>query len=172
MRMAQGTSCNVICVNEKVDFIVHSGDLFDTWGPSNRSLAELKDSLIRVREKNIPVFMVLGDHDRPKRVDYPAARIFDFLGLHLMGTEDLETHVLEDGTLIAGISNMKGSRREKLPDIYSRADSYARDHHNSVFISHQGVSGYSGCRIIYTFRAIVIPEHHEDGNILLPYPDE
>ena len=96
--------CIDIAINEKVDFIVHSGDLFDTWGPSNRSLAELKDSLIRVREKNIPVFMVLGDHDRPKRVDYPAARIFDFLGLHLMGTEDLETHVLEDGTLIAGIS--------------------------------------------------------------------
>ena len=135
--------CIDIAINEKVDFIIHSGDLFDTWSPSNRSLAELKDSLIRVREKNIPVFMVLGDHDRPKRVDYPAARIFDFLGLHLMGTEDLETHVLEDGTLIAGISNMKGSRREKLPDIYSRADSYARDHHNSVFISHQGVSGYT-----------------------------
>ncbi|EQD66137.1 DNA repair protein [mine drainage metagenome] len=132
-----------IAIEERVDFIVHSGDLFDTWGPSNRALSELKDSMVRLREKNIRTYMVMGDHDRPRRIDYPAASIFDFLGLILLGAEDVEYKLMEDDTLIAGISNMKGSRREKLPGLYAKADQLAKEHRNSILISHQGVSGYT-----------------------------
>ncbi len=132
-----------IAVEERVDFIIHSGDLFDTWGPSNRALSELKDSMVRLREKNIRTYMVMGDHDRPRRIDYPAASIFDFLGLVLLGAEDVEHKVMEDDTLIAGISNMKGSRREKLHGLYAKADQLAKEHRNSILISHQGVSGYT-----------------------------
>lgn len=132
-----------IAIDERVDFIIHSGDLFDTWGPSNRALSELKDSMVRLSEKGIRTYMVMGDHDRPRRIDYPAASIFDFLGLVLLGAEDVEYKLMEDGTLIAGISNMKGSRRERLPELYAKADQIAKDHRNSILISHQGVSGYT-----------------------------
>ena len=133
-----------IALEERVDFIIHSGDLFDTWGPSNRALSELKDSMLRLKEKGIRTYMVMGDHDRPRRTDYPAASIFDFLGLTLMGTDDLDTLYIEDSdTFIAGISNMKGSRRDSLPRMYARADLLAKEHRNSILISHQGVSGYT-----------------------------
>ena len=133
-----------IALEERVDFIIHSGDLFDTWGPSNRALSELKDSVLRLKEKGIRTYMVMGDHDRPRRTDYPAASIFDFLGLTLMGSDDLDTLYIEDtDTFIAGISNMKGSRRDSLPQMYARADLLAKEHRNSILISHQGVSGYT-----------------------------
>ena len=133
-----------IALEERVDFIIHSGDLFDTWGPSNRALSELKDSMLRLKEKGIRTYMVMGDHDRPRRTDYPAASIFDFLGLTLMGSDDLDTLYIEDtDTFIAGISNMKGSRRDSLPQMYARADLLAKEHRNSILISHQGVSGYT-----------------------------
>lgn len=132
-----------IALEEHVDFVIHSGDLFDTWGPSNRALSELKDSMLRLKEKNIRTYMVMGDHDRPRRTDYPAASIFDFLGLTLMGAEDVDTVYIDDDTLIAGISNMKGSRRDTLPQMYAKADTMAKDHRNSILISHQGVSGYT-----------------------------
>ena len=133
-----------IALEERVDFIIHSGDLFDTWGPSNRALSELKDSMLRLKEKGIRTYMVMGDHDRPRRTDYPAASIFDFLGLTLMGADDLDTLYIEDSdTFIAGISNMKGSRRDSLPQMYARADLLAKEHRNSILISHQGVSGYT-----------------------------
>jgi DNA repair exonuclease SbcCD nuclease subunit len=133
-----------IALEERVDFIIHSGDLFDTWGPSNRALSELKDSVLRLKEKGIRTYMVMGDHDRPRRTDYPAASIFDFLGLTLMGADDLDTLYIEDSdTFIAGISNMKGSRRDSLPQMYARADLLAKEHRNSILISHQGVSGYT-----------------------------
>jgi exonuclease SbcD len=133
-----------IALEEHVDFVIHSGDLFDTWGPSNRALSELKDSMLRLKEKNVKTYMVMGDHDRPRRTDYPAASIFDFLGLTLMGVDDLDTVYIEsDDTLIAGISNMKGSRRDSLPQMYAKADVMAKSHRNSILISHQGVSGYT-----------------------------
>lgn len=133
-----------IALEERVDFIIHSGDLFDTWGPSNRALSELKDSVLRLKEKGIRTYMVMGDHDRPRRTDYPAASIFDFLGLTLMGADDLDTLYIEDSdTFIAGISNMKGPRRDSLPQMYARADLLAKEHRNSILISHQGVSGYT-----------------------------
>jgi DNA repair exonuclease SbcCD nuclease subunit len=133
-----------IALEERVDFIIHSGDLFDTWGPSNRALSELKDSMLRLKEKGIRTYMVMGDHDRPRRTDYPAASIFDFLGLTLMGADDLDTLYIEDSdTFIAGISNMKGSRRDSLPQMYARADLLAKENRNSILISHQGVSGYT-----------------------------
>lgn len=135
--------CLDMAREERVDFVVHSGDMFDTWGPSNRALSELRDGMRVLQEKGIPMYMVMGDHDRPRRIDYPAVRIFDFLGLKLLGVEDLETHMFNDNTLIAGVSNLKGSRKDRLEEIYSRADTMARDSKNSVMISHQGVEGFS-----------------------------
>jgi DNA repair exonuclease SbcCD nuclease subunit len=100
--------------------------------------------MLRLKEKGIRTYMVMGDHDRPRRTDYPAASIFDFLGLTLMGSDDLDTLYIEDtDTFIAGISNMKGSRRDSLPQMYARADLLAKEHRNSILISHQGVSGYT-----------------------------
>ena len=132
-------------LKEKVDFFVHSGDLFDVWNPSNRSLTLLRDSMIELKEKGIRVYMVLGDHDRPKRVDYPAAEIFDFLGITVLGKDGFQGMDLEVGgesIFLGGISNMKGIRRDNLPEEYRKASSAAEGKKNSVLISHQGVTGF------------------------------
>lgn len=134
-----------IGLKEKVDFFVHSGDLFDVWNPSNRSLTFLRDSMIELREKGIRVYMVLGDHDRPKRVDYPAAEIFDFLGITVLGKDGFQGMDLEingETLFLGGISNMKGIRRDNLPEGYRKASSAAEGKKNSVLISHQGVTGF------------------------------
>ena len=134
-----------IGLREKVDFFVHSGDLFDVWNPSNRSLTFLRDSMIELREKGIRVYMVLGDHDRPKRVDYPAAEIFDFLGITVLGKDGFEGMDLEingETLFLGGISNMKGIRKDSLPEEYRKASSAAEGKKNSVLISHQGVTGF------------------------------
>lgn len=134
-----------IAIREKVDFIVHSGDLFDTWSPSNRALTEFKETTLRMRDAGIPMYLIMGDHDRPKRTDYPAARIFDFLGIKLMGHDGVETEVFSKGgeeVLIAGISNLKGSHTEQLKEEYEKADSLTSGYTNSILISHQGITGF------------------------------
>lgn len=134
-----------IGLKEKVDFFVHSGDLFDVWNPSNRSLTFLRDTMIDLKEKGIRVYMVLGDHDRPKRVDYPAAEIFDFLGITVLGKDGfqgLDLEIRGEPLFLGGISNMKGIRRDNLPEEYRKASLAAEGKKNSVLISHQGVTGF------------------------------
>lgn len=134
-----------IAIREQVDFIVHSGDLFDTWSPSNRALAEFKDITLKMRDAKIPMYLIMGDHDRPKRSDYPAAKIFDFLGIKLLGQDGVETEIFKKGgeeVLIAGISNMKGSHIDQLKEEYVKADTLTSGHKNSILISHQAITGF------------------------------
>lgn len=134
-----------IAISEEVDFIVHSGDLFDTWSPSNHALTEFKETALKMRDAGIPMYLIMGDHDRPKRSDYPAAKIFDFLGITLLGQEGVESTVFSKGderVLIAGISNLKGARREQLAEEYAKADTLTTGYENSILISHQGITGF------------------------------
>ncbi len=134
-----------ISVREGVDFIVHSGDLFDTWSPSNLALSKFRDSALAIRDAGIPMYLIMGDHDRPKRADYPAAEIFNFLGIRLLGREGLETTIHQkngEEILIAGISNLKGFRRSQLLEEYRKAENSASGFSNSILISHQAITGF------------------------------
>jgi len=51
------------CINKKVDFILISGDLFNTSLPSIDLLKEATIKLKELKDLNIPVYMVAGSHD-------------------------------------------------------------------------------------------------------------
>ncbi|WP_337859858.1 exonuclease SbcCD subunit D [Ferroplasma sp.] len=132
-------------LEENVDFFVHTGDLFDTWSPSNRAMNEFKKAMLKLYKKNKIMYLIMGDHDRPKRTDEVASRIFDFLGVKLLGVEELQNIVINYGNediLLSGISNMKGLRKNNLVEQYKKADIEAKNYKNSIMMSHQGVSPY------------------------------
>lgn len=134
-----------IALSERVDLIVHSGDLFDVWSPSNRALSEFKNGARKLNEKGIPMYLIMGDHDRPKRVDFPAARIFDFLGIELLGMDGYEERIAKYGDeeiLIGGISNIKGLRVKNLVGAYEKAESHAGARKSSILMSHQAITPY------------------------------
>ncbi|EQD35777.1 DNA repair protein, partial [mine drainage metagenome] len=134
-----------IAIASDVDFIVHSGDLFDEHRPENRALSVFRDSVIKLQSRNIPIYMIMGDHDRPKRDDIPASAIFDFLGVKVLGMEGYESIVYskdKEEILIGGISNMKGIRRDRLKGEYESANLDASNHGMSVLLSHQAISPF------------------------------
>ncbi|MEM0158686.1 MAG: exonuclease SbcCD subunit D [Thermoplasmataceae archaeon] len=134
-----------VAIRENVDFVVHSGDLFDRWDPSNTAIAKFRDGLIMLWERHIPFYLILGDHDRPKREDMPAGSIFDFMNLKLLGVEGAESTVFSkngEDILIAGVSNMKGLDADRIAGEYDRADSMASGYANSILLTHQAVEGY------------------------------
>lgn len=51
------------CIAEKVDFILIAGDLFDSAYPSIEIIKEAFNELRKVKEANIPVFLIAGSHD-------------------------------------------------------------------------------------------------------------
>ena len=52
-----------ICLKENVDFVLISGDLFDTAIPSITLLKEVVLVLKKFQKKNISVYVVPGSHD-------------------------------------------------------------------------------------------------------------
>ncbi len=134
-----------IGLEENVDFFVHTGDLFDTWSPSNRALNEFKKAALKLYSKNKTMYLIMGDHDRPKRTDEIASRIFDFLGVKLLGVNNIENIVLNynnEDLLISGLSNMKGLRKDNITEEYRKGDIAAKEYKNSILMSHQGVYPY------------------------------
>lgn len=137
-----------IGLSEHVDFFVHSGDLFDTWSPGNHALLKFKDFARQISEAGKKMYLIMGDHDRPKRKDDPASKIFDFLGVKLVddGSDDTKKSLTlkSDGEeiLLYGISNMKGLRKDQLKEEYRKAESVARDFRSSILLSHQAISPY------------------------------
>ncbi len=51
------------CIKEKVDFILISGDLLDSAYPSIETLKETFGEFRKIKEANIPVFLIAGSHD-------------------------------------------------------------------------------------------------------------
>ncbi len=130
-----------IAIENEVEFIVHSGDLFDTGKPSNSALTCLKDNMIKLQGKKIPLIAIPGDHDRPRGSDSSPHSIFDFMGLKIIGSGELDTVTLGDVT-VAGIGNMKGFRMQQLDGIYQQANIMAEKWKKCVFMSHQAVSPF------------------------------
>ncbi len=56
-------------LEEHVEVIVISGDIFDHPRPPNKAIIRFKQIIQPIYEKNIPILVVRGDHDTPKYKD-------------------------------------------------------------------------------------------------------
>lgn len=52
-----------ICINKKLDFILIAGDLFDSAYPSIEVLKKTFQEFKRLKDSNIPCFIIAGSHD-------------------------------------------------------------------------------------------------------------
>ncbi len=125
-------------LEERVDVIVHSGDLFHKSLPPVKALISFKDALKKIDGK-IKFLCVLGDHDIPKRKAIIPHELFD---IHILGGNfNLESVVIDD-VLFAGISNMKGKLVPILKKEVNKFDGLAEQYKSSVLILHQAIKKY------------------------------
>ena len=80
------------CVNkaveEQVDFVLHSGDFFDTVYPWHTVIDAAKDKLKPLIEENIPMYVIRGNHDRSygqgRKLKGIALEHMDFDNIHII----------------------------------------------------------------------------------------
>jgi exonuclease SbcD len=100
-----------LACNEKVDFILLAGDLYDVdWKDYNTGLF-FNQQMSRLREADIPVFMVLGNHDAGNTITrqlrlpdnvtefsyrQPETKILDNLGVAIHGQSFAKKSVTDD----------------------------------------------------------------------------
>jgi len=113
-----------LCLEERVDFLLVAGDIYDAKDRSLRAQLRFRDGLKRLAEAGIWTFVVHGNHDP---LDGWKAGLQWPGDVHVFGADRVESVVYErDGearAIIHGISFGKAEVRDNLAARFSRQDS-------------------------------------------------
>lgn len=90
-----------LAIAERVDLVLHAGDLFDSVRPTNRAVTFVMDEVARLTRAGIPWFGIAGNHESPRlRETGSVLRFLDFVpGAVNAYRGAAETHVVGDCTL-------------------------------------------------------------------------
>ena len=141
-------------LEERVDIVIHSGDLFDSYRPPIKALKVFKEAIKKLSDR-VKIISILGDHDIPKRRGLPPHSLFD--EIIVLGVGKLEW-VEVDGVLIAGISNLRGKGIELLKTELRKFDTIAGKYRESILIAHQGIVRYLPFEEAYELKEDDLPK--------------
>lgn len=130
-------------LEEKVDIVIHSGDLFDSSRPRTKTYYVFKKFLKRLNGRT-KFFAVLGDHDRPKARGMPPHKLFDdqIRTLGVTGTaEHQEVNINGEKILIVGISNLSRSYSALLADELKKLENIEQTC-PKILVMHQAIDKF------------------------------
>ena len=126
-------------IEEKVDFVIFSGDIFDRSNPPNDAVLLMMQQLMLLKEKGIQSYFILGDHDQPKVEQNPIHWLYKMTGFahHLDYQEDGPTK-LNDVLLIGFDHHSAGKDTEELMEKFNEIDLIAKEHvGHKILVLHQ-----------------------------------
>lgn len=130
-------------LDERVDIVIHSGDLFDSWRPTTQAYYAFKSFLGKLKGKP-KVLTILGDHDSPKRRGMAPHMLFDDK-IEILGLNEASHHVLNlngQDVLVAGISHLSRRYRNLLTDELGKLDTLAANFKFSILTLHQSIDKF------------------------------
>ncbi|MEM4365787.1 MAG: DNA repair exonuclease [Candidatus Nitrosocaldus sp.] len=126
-------------VKDRVDAVIHAGDVFHTPKPSGTAMLRLGEALKRLNEHGIRFFFTLGEHDISRVRDTPSPYVFHKLGMATY-IGDGKPHIHKDMLLIGFHKHKKSESddlRRKLRSITNTADAKRR-----ILLLHQGLGEF------------------------------
>ena len=79
---------------QKVEAVLIAGDVYDKVIPSAEAVRLLDDFLTRLAARELPVFLISGNHDSPERVSY-GGRLMKKSGIYVAPVYEGKTEKLE-----------------------------------------------------------------------------
>jgi DNA repair exonuclease SbcCD nuclease subunit len=137
-----------IAIKEKVDFVIHTGDLFDEGNPSHAAMIQAIRQLSRLKNRSIPVFVVAGSHDMS--VDETVISILEEIGLvtNLSRPEyyDVQEKIIvkgvnHGGVFICGVAGRQANIHEIFKNLEASPESKLADY--KIFMFHHTISEIS-----------------------------
>lgn len=126
-----------ISIREGVGAVILAGDIFHTPRPNGKAVITLANALKRLKERQIPVVYVLGEHDISRLRDVPFAHIFGNLGL--ARRLRLDEPFVVDGCAFFGADKERRVNIDALVDRLRHAGK-AGHHGKKVLVLHQGLT--------------------------------
>ena len=136
-------------ISEHADVVILAGDIFHTPRPSGSSIIKLANELKRLKEKSIPVFFVLGEHDINRLQDVPVPYVFHNLRL---ATRLKENQPLQYGNItIFGFDKERKSNIQNLLEQFKITQELAKrqkkdagvPNNKNILVLHQGLTDFN-----------------------------
>jgi DNA repair exonuclease SbcCD nuclease subunit len=130
-------------IEERVDFVLHSGDMFERVSMKNIDIQGALQALNRLSEANIPFLVIAGNHDRPftKGVISPVAYV-DFIkncySIPEYGSKKFQVNSQE--VAVHGISYLKRDVEKEFKQISNHLVN-ASSANYQILMSHQIIGG-------------------------------
>ena len=128
-------------IEEKVDFVIFSGDIFDKWTrPPNEAVLLLMEQLMLLKENNIQSYFVLGDHDKPKEPANAIAWLYSMTGMwHHLGDGN---PIKFKNVLLVGLDHHdEGKDRDELLEKFKEFDLLTKEHTgHKILVLHQALN--------------------------------
>ena len=134
------------CVSEKVDFIIISGDLFDTTLPDLAIVQRTVEKIKEVKDKGIPIYQTYGSHDfAPNSIS-----IIDILNSTGLFKKVVEAEVTDEkiqlrfvtdsrtGAKIAGLSGRRLGLEKKYFEMLD-SENLEREAGFKIFVFHNAI---------------------------------
>lgn len=145
-----------VAIEQRVDVLLHSGDLFDSVRPTNRAISHVLAEARRLHEARIPFVVISGNHEAPRLRETGAVlRLLDFVpGVHAVYKG--RTEVVRIGDLAIHATPHAASNDDLLRELREvRPDPSAR---YNVATLHAGVMGVGDFRT-GEFHEQVVPQN-------------
>lgn len=90
-------------IKQDVDYVIHAGDLFEHSKPPVKALLEAQRGFEKLKEHNIPVYAIAGNHDMMQRSKTTIPQeLFSNDNFHILSTKNYSV-VLDDDIYLAGL---------------------------------------------------------------------
>lgn len=144
-------------IEERVDFVIHSGDLFEHSRPPIRALIEAKKGFSRLKENGIPVYVVPGNHEMPRRKgNLPPVLLYE--GLVRTITRD-DKFFEENGVFIGGFPYYSSVYSDIIKEELVHLEKEASNYKKRVLVMHQGIRKYISFEGSYELEINDLPKN-------------
>ena len=126
-------------ISENLDFVIHSGDLFDEPRPPVKAMVEVRNALDRLDERGIPVFAIGGNHDiLMRRGALPPQSLYKNVKFL---TNDNPWQIYND-IFIGGLPYHSQVHASALKERLKTVSKEAKKYEKKVLVLHQNIDRY------------------------------
>jgi DNA repair exonuclease SbcCD nuclease subunit len=128
-------------IEERVDFVIHSGDLFEMAKPSPHVLLIFQEALLRLKEANIEVYAIAGNHDTVMMKNAISPQnLSKSLGLKLIDYRN--PYYIYDDVFIGGLTYHSNAYKDRLINGLKNLSKEAEDYKKRILVLHQGIDKF------------------------------
>ncbi len=143
-------------IEKNVDYVIHSGDLFEHYKPPIKALLCAQKGFLRLIENGIKVIVIAGNHDivQKKETSIPQ-ELYENENFIILNHKN-RTYEINEDTVIAGIQFIRKSYEETVKQILYQIKEDVQEYRHKILMLHGAIRKYF--EINPEFELDTIPE--------------